>query len=117
MFERYSFVAITSADLERSKRFWEGVLGCHVTEDKPGAFFIVDAGGPRLCVDAEDGNTHVVGSTDPTIGLKVSSVQQSLAALNSRGLNQHPEIVHAKRGAYAILRDPEGHSIVLTEAD
>jgi catechol 2,3-dioxygenase-like lactoylglutathione lyase family enzyme len=38
MFERYSFVAITTLDLDRARRFWVGALGFRVTEEKAGHF-------------------------------------------------------------------------------
>jgi catechol 2,3-dioxygenase-like lactoylglutathione lyase family enzyme len=53
MFERYSFVAITTKDLSAARRFWVEQLGFRVTEESPSEFFIVDAGGLRLCVDAQ----------------------------------------------------------------
>src|SRR5881397_354837 len=61
MFERYSFVAITTLDVGRARRFWSGILGFPVTEEEPGQFFIVDAGGLRLCVDLADGDVHRSG--------------------------------------------------------
>lgn len=117
MFERYSFVAVTSADLVRAKAFWSGLLGCKLTEDRPGQFFIVDVGGLRMCVDAEDGRTHVAGSTDPSVGIKVASVRDTLAALKQRGLSQAVQIVQGGRGAYAIVHDPDGRSVIFTETD
>lgn len=117
MFERYSFVALTTIDLGAARRFWVAQMGCIVTEEREAEFFIVNVGGLRLCIDVADGKTHRAGSTDPTIGLKVTSVKETLAALAKRGLNEEAEIVAAARGNYAIIRDPEGRAIVLTEAD
>ena len=34
MFERYSFVAITTTNLERARRFWVDQLGFRVTEER-----------------------------------------------------------------------------------
>ena len=72
MFERYSFVAITTLDLDRARRFWVDALGFPVSEEEEaGHFFIVDAGGLRLCIDVADDDIHKPGSTDPVIGLEV----------------------------------------------
>jgi len=117
MFERYSFVAITTTDLERARRFWVDQLGFRVTEEKPDDFFIIDAGGLRLCVDLADGDIHVAGGTDPVVGLKVVSLDSTLAALARRGVRPTSAPVSGGRGRYAVLRDPDGRAVILTEAD
>ena len=117
MFERYSFVALTSKNLENARAFWVGQLGCQVTEDRDNEYFIVDVGGLGLCIDQEDGDIHRVGGTDPTIGLKVNSVAEALEQLVKRGMNEEAKIVKAARGAYAVIHDPEGRSVLLTEVD
>lgn len=111
MVERYSFVAITTADLVLARHFWVDQLGFAVTEEAEGHHFIVDAGGLRLCVDIADGETHRAGS-DPVIGLKVDSVVKTLAALGMVA-----DVHSTERGAYAELRDPDGRVVILTEAD
>jgi hypothetical protein len=68
-------VAITTTDLPRHRVFWVDQLGFTITEEKEGKFFIVDAGGLRLCVDLADGDINIACGGDPVIGLKVDSVQ------------------------------------------
>lgn len=117
--ERYSFVALTTKNLKLARDFWIGALGFVVTEEEPEHFFIVDAGGLRLCIDAEDGAVHVAGGTDPVIGLKVESVERALATLRERGVlaAQGPVEMPRKGGHYAVVRDPDGRAVILTEAD
>ena len=117
MLERYSFVAITTRNLDRAREFWVDALGFPVTEDKPGHFFMVDAGGLRLCVDLEDGDTHKPGGGDPVIGFKAHSVAEVLESLKRRGIDPERGPVVGPRGAYAHVRDPDGHTVILTEAD
>jgi catechol 2,3-dioxygenase-like lactoylglutathione lyase family enzyme len=117
MIQRYSFVALTTTDLVRQRAFWVDQLGFSVTEEERGHFFIVDAGGLRLCVDLADGEIHVAGGTDPVIGLKVSSVAQALTALAARGLPVASKPIAGDRGRYAVVRDPDGRAVILTEAD
>src|SRR5712691_8294854 len=113
----YSFVALTTADLARQRTFWVDQLGFAISEEKQGEFFIVDAGGLRLCVDLADGDIHVAGGTDPVIGLKVDSVRKTLAALAARGVTVPEKPTFAQRGSYAVVRDPDGRAVILTEAD
>jgi len=108
MFERYSFVAITTADLGRARRFWVDQLGFRVTEERHDDFFIIDAGGLRLCVDLADGGIHVAGGTDPVVGLKVASLDAVLVELAAHGVRAASPPAPGGRGRYAVLRDPGG---------
>jgi catechol 2,3-dioxygenase-like lactoylglutathione lyase family enzyme len=117
MFERYSFVAITTADLAVARKFWIEQLGLAVIQERSEEFFIVDAGGLRLCVDLADGELHFTGSTDPVLGFKVSSVELVLANLAQRGITESAQIHPGARGRYAVIHDPDGRALVLTEAD
>ncbi|MGE5412785.1 MAG: VOC family protein [Syntrophomonadaceae bacterium] len=114
---RYAFVALTTTDLARQRTFWVDQLGFAVSEEKPGEFFIVDAGGLRLCVDLAEGDVHVAGGTDPVIGLKVDSVAATLAELDRRGVAVPTAPTSAERGSYAVIRDPDGRAVILTETD
>lgn len=117
MFDRYAFVALTSTDLAAARQFWVDLLGCAVTEERSGEYFIVDAGGLRLCIDLADDRAHIAGRTDPTIGLKVRSVSEALLALARRGLTEPSDIVTTAKGSHAIIHDPDGRAVVLTEVD
>jgi catechol 2,3-dioxygenase-like lactoylglutathione lyase family enzyme len=114
---RYSFVALTTADLARQRAFWVDQLGFEVSEEDPGEFFIVNAGGLRLCVDLADGDIHVAGGKDPVIGLKVDSVPETLAMLAARGVAVPRKAISGHRGSYAVIRDPDGRAVILTEGD
>lgn len=117
MIVRYSFVALTTGDLARQRSFWVDQLGFEISEEAPGAFFIINAGGLRLCVDLADGDVHLTGGTDPVIGLKVDSVSKTLAELAGRGVAVPEQPISAQRGSYAVIRDPDGRAVILTEAD
>jgi catechol 2,3-dioxygenase-like lactoylglutathione lyase family enzyme len=117
MFERYSFVAITTKDLSAARRFWVEQLGFRVTEESPSEFFIVDAGGLRLCVDGPDDEIHFTGSTDPVVGLKVRSLAETLRMLKGRGIRENADQASSDKHRYAIIHDPDGRAVVLTEAD
>ena len=117
MIVRYSFVALTTTDLASQRTFWVDQLRFEVSEEKAGEFFIVSAGGLRLCIDLADGDVHVAGGTDPVIGLKVDSLQRTLSELAGRGVVVPEEKISAHRGPYAVVRDPDGRAVILTEGD
>jgi hypothetical protein len=56
-----------------------------VTEEQADKYFIVNAGGLRLCVDRAD-EVYRAGSSDPILGFKVVSVPDTLEALAKRGI-------------------------------
>jgi len=116
-FTRCAFVAVTTADLRRARKFWKDRMGFPVVRQKRGDFFMVDAAGLRLCVDLADGKAHRSGGSDPIIGLKVKSLGETLAALARRGIRPSKGPVSTPRGSYAELKDPDGRTVVLTEAD
>lgn len=116
-FEGCAFVAVTTADLARARKFWVDRMGFPVVRQKRGDFFMVDAAGVRLCFDLADGETHRLVSSDPVIGLKVDSLDRTLALLARRGVRPVKAPVASPRGSYAELKDPDGRTLVLTEAD
>jgi len=116
MFERYSFVALTTVDLDRARDFWVNTLGFLITEEAAGQFFIVDAGGLRLCIDRADDDIHKLGGSDPTIGLKVRAISDVLLRLASLGVVAELSDVPG-RGKYAVIRDPDGRAVIISESD
>lgn len=115
--ERYSFVALTTADLARARWFWVDQLEFAVTGEEAGAFFIVDAGTLRLRFDRADGGVRRSGSTDPVMGFKVASLPATLAALAARDIHPIRGVLEGPNGNHAELRDPDGRVVVLSEAD
>lgn len=117
MSERYSFVAITTRDLGRARDFWVSKLECSGTEELADQSFIVDAGGVRLCVDLPDGRAHRSGSTERVLGLKVTALEPVLNQLSTRGIRCEAGISSGSRGRFAVIHDPDGRAIILTETD
>ncbi len=117
MFEGYAFVALTTTNLDEARRFWIDALGFPIVQEKKNYYFIVDAAGLRLCIDTADGNAHIAGSTDPVIGLRVKSLAPVLAQLTRKGITPEADPVRTERGAWAMIRDPDGRCVVITETE
>ena len=117
LFQRCAFVAMTTTDLARARKFWVKQMGFPVVIQKRGEYFMVDAAGMRLCVDLADGGAHRGPGSDPVIGLKVASLEKTLAGLKRRSVNPSAPPVRARRGSYAELTDPDGRRVVITEVD
>jgi hypothetical protein len=106
---------VTTQNLASARKFWVEQLGFLVTEERPGQYFIVDAGGLRLWIDLKENEERVVRGSDPAIGLQVRSVEMVLNSLAARGISEKVEPLSARTGLYAIIHDPDGRAIVLTE--
>ncbi len=115
LFERYTFVMVTTQDLAAARQFWVEQLGFPVTEERPGESFVIDAAGLRLWIDLKDTEEKMVHGSDPAIGLKVRSVAMVLSSLAARGITETVEPLSANTGLYAIIHDPDGRAVVLTE--
>jgi catechol 2,3-dioxygenase-like lactoylglutathione lyase family enzyme len=102
--ERCAFVALTTTDLPRARRFWVEQLALPVAEEDEDHFIA-------------DGDVHRAGSTDPVVAFEVASLAETLADLAERDVFAHRGPTAGPRGAYAELRDPDGRPIVLTEAE
>ena len=55
------------------------------------------------------------GSTDPVIGFKVGSLREVLERLHDEGL--YETLVRKVADTHAVIHDPDGRSVVLTERD
>lgn len=116
MFERYAFLAITTKDLEKSKTFWTETLEFKLVEEEKDRFCMIDVGGLRLCIDLED-EEHKAGSSDPIVGLKVSSLSDTLSILKEKGIEPVKGPIAGSKGQWATIQDPDHRTIVLTEHD
>ena len=114
LLERYTFMAVTTADLARARTFWVDHLLCPIIEEASGDYFIVDAGGLKLCVDVDETRREAAGA-DPVIAFRVSSIVDIVSALRSRGVSIIKEEIGAEAGKWAEIHDPDGHTILLTE--
>ncbi|MHC5012833.1 MAG: VOC family protein, partial [Planctomycetota bacterium] len=106
-----------SADPDAARAFWVEALGLSLLEQEPGGDFIVDAGGLRLCIDYREAGMETPRRTDPVIGLKVQDVAAVLSGLERSGVRAERGPERGRRGRWALIRDPDGHAVVLTEAD
>jgi catechol 2,3-dioxygenase-like lactoylglutathione lyase family enzyme len=113
LFEECAFITLTTADLGRARDFWVVKLGFPVIHEDE-HYFIIDAGGTRLCFDLPDGAARQSGS-HPSIGLKVKRLEDAMTALEQRGVQISARFLEDSRGRWAELHDPDGRTVILTE--
>jgi len=114
MFEEFAFIAFTTIDLAKAKRFWVTLLGFPIVREDEN-YIMVNACGVRLCFDLPDGEDHQSPGSDGVVGLKVKDLGSALSTLASRGVEAIAGPFDDEHGKWAKLLDPEGRSVIITE--
>jgi catechol 2,3-dioxygenase-like lactoylglutathione lyase family enzyme len=114
-------LSLATADAERSRAFYEKVLGLTFVADEPPAL-VFQIGDSMLRIQKVD---QVNAAPYTSLGWAVSDIRQTVRRLresgvvfaNYEGMNQDgDEIWQAPSGALvAWFRDPDGHVLSLTE--
>jgi catechol 2,3-dioxygenase-like lactoylglutathione lyase family enzyme len=112
---------LATANAERSRAFYQGVLGLDFVVDEPPAL-VFQVGHSMLRIQKVD---HVQTVPYTVMGWCVSNIRQTVQHLRAagvvfqryEGMNQDEDgIWHAPSGAFvAWFRDPDGHVLSLTQ--
>jgi catechol 2,3-dioxygenase-like lactoylglutathione lyase family enzyme len=120
--EAPDYVVLVVEDLERSLKFWTGVLGLRLGH-RSGGYAQLDTGRTRIALYERAAMAATLGRPvrvpDPSapafeVGFKVADVDAAYAELVSRGAV--PEMAPTDRPwgqRTAYLRDPDGHLVEL----
>ncbi len=112
---------LATANAERSRAFYEGVLGLEFVADEPPAL-VFRVGDRMLRIQKVD---RVIAAPYTALGWAVENIRQTVRGLRSvgvsfqryQGMNQDDDgIWHAPSGALiAWFQDPDGHILSLTQ--
>jgi catechol 2,3-dioxygenase-like lactoylglutathione lyase family enzyme len=104
------FVALQTADLDRSREFYEGLLGLQVCGEKPGEFVQFAVGDAAVCVDRAD------GEEPPAAIFAVRGLEQLCQRLADAGVSVARSSEEGV-GDYVVVHDPDGHELVFEPAE
>jgi catechol 2,3-dioxygenase-like lactoylglutathione lyase family enzyme len=99
------FVALRTGDLDRSREFYENLLGLKVCGEKHDEFLQFAVGDAALCFDLLD------GEEPPAAIFAVRGLEALCQRLHDAGvpvLRSSEERV----GNYVVVHDPDGHELV-----
>jgi catechol 2,3-dioxygenase-like lactoylglutathione lyase family enzyme len=104
------FVALRTADLARSREFYESLLGLNVCGEKPGEFLQFAVGDAALCFDLFD------GEEPPAAIFAVRGLEPLCRCLEDAGV---PVVRSSEEGvgSYVVVHDPDGHELVFEPDD
>lgn len=112
---------LATADAERSRNFYQRVLGLDFVADEPPAL-VFQVGHSMLRIQKVD---HVQPAPYTAMGWAVSDIRRTVQHLREAGVvfqryegmkQDEDDIWHAPSGAFvAWFRDPDGHVLSLTQ--
>ena len=110
---RLAGVELYFDDLDAAKRFYEGVLGLKIVDEQPGHHAQFASGSSFVCLERK--GVEAYPSRDKAVlFFEVSNLERTIAAVGSKRVVESAASSN-KRTAWAVLHDPEGHSILLLE--
>jgi catechol 2,3-dioxygenase-like lactoylglutathione lyase family enzyme len=104
------FVALRTADLDRSREFYANLLGLDVCGSKPGQFVQFAVGDAAVCMDLAD------GEEPPAAIFAVRGLEQLCQRLEDAGVAVARSSEEGV-GDYVVVHDPDGHELVFEPAE
>ena len=104
-------------DLGFATAFYRDVLGLNLTEEKAGHHAQFGNGVPFLCLE-KTGSENYPSRDKAVLFLEVDDLAATVASLGADRIIRHePADLTAGRRGWAVLHDPEGHNVLLLEAE
>jgi predicted enzyme related to lactoylglutathione lyase len=109
---RLAGVELYFADLPRARHFYEEVLGLELTEMQAGHHAKFTTAGGFVCLERR-GAEDYPSADKAVVFFEVANLAQALERVGpSRVIKRGSD----RRGAWAVLHDPEGHNVLLLES-
>jgi len=108
-------VELYTDDLETAKKFYRETLGLKLTDEAPGRFAQFDAGSGFLCVERK-GFENYPSRDKAVVFFEVPDLARAIATLGREQIVGSDLKGAGGRPPWAVLHDPEGHNILLLEA-
>jgi predicted enzyme related to lactoylglutathione lyase len=111
-----AFVAYPVIDLERSRGFYEGVLGLQPSREFTGESFAwieYDLGANTFAVAMMPPGQWNPSADGPSVGLEVEEFDSAIAELKARSVPFDVEAMETPVCRMAVIADPDGNKITI----
>jgi catechol 2,3-dioxygenase-like lactoylglutathione lyase family enzyme len=111
-----AFTAYPVTDKQKARDFYEGILNLKLAmnTDFPEGFWIeYDLGASTLALSNFWKPSGQPGQTGPSIAFEVDDYDQTVAALNEKGIPFVMDTLETPVCHLAVISDPDGNSIVI----
>jgi predicted enzyme related to lactoylglutathione lyase len=111
-----AFVAYPVIDIERSRGFYEGVLGLEPSREFSGesyAWIEYDLGANTFAVAMMPPGQWNPSADGPSVGLEVEEFDSAIAELKARSIPFDVEAMETPVCRMAVIADPDGNKITI----
>jgi predicted enzyme related to lactoylglutathione lyase len=111
-----AFVAYPVIDIERSRGFYEGVLGLKPSREFSGesyAWIEYDLGANTFAVAMMPPGQWNPSADGPSVGLEVEEFDSAIAELKARSIPFDVEAMETPVCRMAVIADPDGNKITI----
>ena len=111
-----SFVAYPVINIERSRGFYEGVLGLQPSREFTGesyAWIEYDLGANTFAVAMMPPGQWNPSADGPSVGLEVEEFDSAIAELKARSIPFNVEAMETPVCRMAVIADPDGNKITI----
>jgi predicted enzyme related to lactoylglutathione lyase len=111
-----AFVAYPVVDIERSRGFYEGVLGLEPSREFTGesyAWIEYDLGANTFAVTMMPPGQWNPSADGPSVGLEVEEFDSAIAELKARSIPFDVEAMETPVCRMAVIADPDGNKITI----
>ena len=111
-----AFVAYPVIDIERSRGFYEGVLGLQPSREFTGesyAWIEYDLGANTFAVAMMPPGQWNPSADGPSVGLEVEEFDSAIAELKARSIPFDVEAMETPVCRMAVIADPDGNKITI----
>jgi predicted enzyme related to lactoylglutathione lyase len=111
-----AFVAYPVIDIERSRGFYEGVLGLQPSREFTGesyAWIEYDLGANTFAVAMMPPGRWNPSADGPSVGLEVEEFDSAIAELKARSIPFDVEAMQTPVCRMAVITDPDGNKITI----
>jgi predicted enzyme related to lactoylglutathione lyase len=102
---QFAGIELYFSDLERAKEFYSGALGLRLSDERAGHHAKFESGAGFVCLEVR-GSESYPSLDKAVLFFEVADLEAALAALGR-------DRVIGSGERWAVLRDPEGHTILL----
>lgn len=110
---KIGFVGIPVTDIERARRFYEGILGLKVSEKMMGGQWIEYSVGPDTLAIANVGEQWTPSDQGTGAALEMENFDQAIAELNKAGIKFAAEPFETPCCHMAVVQDPDGNKLII----
>lgn len=111
---RLAGVELYFDNLERARDFYRDSLGLSLEDEQLGHHAKFEIGPSFVCLERK-GAENYPSADKAVLFLEVPNLNRAIARIGPERILHHEPNPGARRQAWAVLHDPEGHNILLIE--